>query len=135
MGFDTSKVFGMQNADEVKVGSVAYFADNMADLIDNVVHENSARKGVVTEIKDYHDTLRFNKDDFCNFGLVYVIKGPEKKALKWTELTLGDAVKNTDDVICMITGLDPDPEDFRHVYFNGKWYTDEELVEWEKVRK
>lgn len=84
MTFDISKVYTMLNAEDVKIGSKGYFADNVKTLKEAVLAEDSVMFGEVEEIFDDSASRRFGiKDESgCGFGLFYPVNKPESKKFR-----------------------------------------------------
>lgn len=76
MKFDNNKVYTNLDADLVKIGSKAVFADNLVELYKNV--ENNINCSVVTNIiSDIYDK-RFVDEHNCCWSIVYLISKEEK---------------------------------------------------------
>lgn len=84
MEFDKSKVYTLVNADEVKVGSKGYFADNVKVLKEAVLTEDSVMFGEVEEIFDDFASRRFGikDEDEAGAGLFYLVEEPKEKNLR-----------------------------------------------------
>lgn len=85
MEFDKSKVYTLLNADEVKIGSEGYFADNLEDLKDIVERERVEYYGKIgsigsIEVESY--SCRFHKKDKYCYGLFYLVKEPKEKKFR-----------------------------------------------------
>lgn len=78
MEFDKNKVFTSVNADEVKVGSIGYFADTYADL-KNLVVSNSNRKKHIYTITDADYIRRFATRNDGLYLLFYLLDEPKDK--------------------------------------------------------
>lgn len=77
MEFDKSRVFTTVNADEVKVGSKGYFADNLAELEAVVGEEVEHRFNEILYINPPSNSYRFNvKNTACNYLLFYLVEEP-----------------------------------------------------------
>lgn len=79
MKFDKSKVFSAVNADEVKVGSKGYFADNLKDLecmVDGGHYHELTR--ILDESESCRFELRAEDSDDLNFYLFYLVEEPEE---------------------------------------------------------
>ena len=82
MEFDKSKVYTLLNADEVKIGSEGYFADNLDDLKDMVERERVEYCGKIDSIEAESYSCRFHKKDKYCYGLFYLVKEPEEKKFR-----------------------------------------------------
>lgn len=129
MEFDKSKVYTALNADELKVGSKVMVANSLATL-KNLVEEDLSIVTLVG-IDDESYSARFF-DGTTNWYLAYLVEPPEEKKLKWTDLKVGDIIANG-NLTAMITEIDK--EYHIHICAGHKWYSDEELEDWEKVEE
>lgn len=93
MEFDKSRIYTMVNADEIKLGSEGYFADNIYYLQQAVQHDNigTGYFGKIVDIKDIGTGFRFVADNDLCFSLFYFIKEQEDNKFR--------PFKNTDDMI------------------------------------
>lgn len=91
MEFDKSRIYTMVNADEVKLGSEGYFADNIYYLQQAVQHNEKGYFGKVEDIKDIGTGFRFVADNGTCFSLFYFIEVQEENKFR--------PFKNTDDMI------------------------------------
>lgn len=91
MEFDKSRIYTMVNADEVKLDSAGYFADNIYSLQQAVQHNNKKFFGKVACIKCISTEFRFVADNGISFGLFYFIEEPKEKELR--------PYKDTDEMI------------------------------------
>lgn len=84
MKFDKSRIYTMVNADEVKLGSVGYFADNIYSLQQAVQHGNidTGYFGKVVDIKDIGTGFRFVADNGTCFSLFYLVEEPGKEEFR-----------------------------------------------------
>ena len=104
MEFDKSKVYTLLNADEVKIGSEGYFADNLEDLKDMVESERGEYCGKIDSIEAEGYSYRFRKKDKYCYGLFYLVEEPKEKKFR--------PYKDTDEMI----------EDFKRRYSSyGGW--------------
>ena len=87
MELDKSRIYTVVNADEVKLGSAGYFADNIYSLQQAVQHNDKECFGKVECIKDIDTGFRFVNSDGSCYSLFYFI---EKKFRPF---------KNTDDMM------------------------------------
>ena len=133
MKFDKSKVFTSLNANKLKVGSKVIVADTMDELKQYV--ESDCDASIIDCIMPEYFSNRFCSDDKY-YNLAYLISETEEKKLKWTDLKIGDVVKQIDSTISyLITGIDSFEESTSHVLVNGTWVDDDCLEYWEKVEK
>lgn len=91
MEFDKSRIYTVVNADEIKLGSEGYFADNLYSLQQAVQHDDKEHFGKVDDIKDIGTGFRFVADNGLCFSLFYFIKEQEENKFR--------PFKNTDDMI------------------------------------
>lgn len=82
MEFDKSKVYTLLNADEVKIGSEGYFADNLDDLKDMVERERVEYCGKIDSIEAESYSCRFHKKDKYSYGLFYLVKEPQEEKFR-----------------------------------------------------
>lgn len=141
MDFDKSRVYTTVNADELKVGSKVVCANTMQVLMSRVEFND------ITELRDvlpdcYTNRFQaFFNEDLINYNLCYLVSEPEEKKLKWTDLKLGDILREKNGTETrMVTSIDtsnePDDEgDILHVCLGDWWCCDSELEEWEKVEE
>lgn len=137
MEFDKSKVYTALNADELKVGSEVICASCLANLKEYVAdyfNEGIKNTCIITSILDDTYGNRFEIGE-NHSPLVYLISEPEEKKLKWTDLKIGDVLRN-DRFFEMVTCIDTEDVDNCHIYLSRTgWISDEELEVWEKVEK
>ena len=131
------------NADELKIGSKVIIAKNIhaiKDLI-NIDTTYCVLTNILSE--DYQDRFvgKFIKpcigSAMHNTGtLAYLISEPEEKKLKWTDLKIGDIIRNKKTSrVTMVTAIDPNPtsQSELHIYGYG-WIYDYQLEnDWEIV--
>lgn len=91
MKFDKSRIYTVVNADEIKLGSEGYFADNIYCLQQAVQHDDKEYFGKVVDIKDIGTGFRFVTDNGLCFSLFYFIEVQEENKFC--------PFKNTDDMI------------------------------------
>ena len=91
MTFDKSKVYTVLNADEVKVGSKGYFADNLYHLKGAVSIERSSMFGEIESIYCEDAGCRFSVRGDGSYALFYLIEEPQEKKLR--------PYKDTDEMI------------------------------------
>lgn len=82
MEFDKSRIYTVVNADEVKIGSAGYFADNIYSLQQAVQHNDKECFGKVDCIKGISTGFRFVADNGTCFSLFYLIEEQEEKKLR-----------------------------------------------------
>ena len=132
MEFQKEHVFTAAKADELKIGSKVICANTLESLKYKVNKECD-----VTEVKEIlkgDNERRFRTEFKGLWPLVYLISEPEEKKLKWTDLKIGDIVKEKQsNRQGMVTGIDPDCSD--HIYISGcgVWFNADDLEDWEKV--
>lgn len=126
MEFNKNKVYSAANADELKVGSMVFVADTLRDL-KNEVETNNFEPVCLVDLNDETCTHRFVTDD--RYSLAYLVSEPAK--LKWTDLKIGDVIKNGKDTAMVIA---TDSEDDYHVLAGGVWLNDKNLEDWKKVQ-
>lgn len=80
MKFDKTKVYSSANADEVKRGSVGYFADTLREL--KAAVKDGRAKRTLTRVEDDSRLYRFcpGKAD-TTYALFYLVKEPKKEEL------------------------------------------------------
>lgn len=134
MEFDKSRIYTSVNAEDIKIGSRVVVADNLETLKQRLEEEDFV---TLLNIRGEEYSTRFVVPKYCPTALCYLVSEPEEKKLKWTDLKLGDKVRNKvcPTVSFLITGYDSDPSKERHVYIRGAWRSNEELAEWEKVEE
>lgn len=91
MEFDKSRIYTVVNADEIKLGSTGYFADNIYSLQQAVQHNDKECFGKVDCIKDIGTGFRFVADNGSCFSLFYFIEEQEEKKLR--------PYKDTDEMV------------------------------------
>lgn len=77
MKFDKTRVYSICNADEVKVGSKGFFADNISDLKKKV---NEGHE-LLTLVKIYGEksATRFSISPISSYILFYLVEEPKKE--------------------------------------------------------
>ena len=105
MEFDKSKVYTALNADEVKVGSKGYFADNLSALKRVVEQEDTSAYGKLDKIYDDSCSHRFlQMEELQDYALFYLVEEAKEKTIR--------PYKDTDEMI----------EDFKKRYNSyGGW--------------
>ncbi len=135
MDFDIKRVYTSVNADELKVGSKVICANTKSVLMGKVESNDD-----ITELKDVLPDCYTNRfqaylnEDLINYNLCYLISEPEEKKLKWTDLKVGDVIKNRDE-LRLVTVIQTSAHDEMHIYAGYYWMEDDELEEWEKVEE
>ena len=82
MKFDKEKIFTVLNANEVRIGSSGYFADNLRSLRTAAEEEYSRAYGEIEEIMDDSYGCRFRKKDGDTYTLFYLAEEPREKKLR-----------------------------------------------------
>ncbi len=84
MKFDNSKVYTAVNADEVKVGSKGYGANNLGCLEENVINEDILSFFEIKEILSNYYEYRFQPKGVCvtSYALFYLVEEPEEKKFR-----------------------------------------------------
>lgn len=142
MIFEKKRVYSCVNADDLELGSKVIVANNLDDLKKRVMEykpENTIH--VIHSIKPEMFEYRFVIDEgYTNDGylLAYLVELPNENALKWTDLKVGDIIRNRADknLLFIITAMDfteTDDKNFGHVMFDNEWTSDKELEGYEKV--
>ena len=132
MEFDKSKVYTALNADELKVGSKAIFSSTIGRLKILVTHGDTIDIHSLIEVREEDVPYRFKTSDGEYYAFAYLISEPEEKKLKWTDLKVGDII-TSGNLTAMITEIDK--EYHIHICAGHKWFSDEELEDWEKVEE
>ena len=93
MEFDKSKSYTALNADEVKIGSKGYFADNLKALKEAVEQERYENYEEIAEIldEDYESRFLMKGDCKYRFTLFYLAEEPQEKKFR--------PYKDTDEMI------------------------------------
>ena len=100
-----------------------------------------ARKQFADVIAAWEDgkTIQFNSgygwEDCCNNRPAWDVTSKYRiklEGLKWTDLKIGDIIRNGEDTF-MITGIDTDGVYDCHILAGDRWLKDTELESWEKV--
>ncbi len=92
MEFDKSKVYTALNADEVKVGSKGYFADNLSALKRVVEQEDTSAYGKLDKIYDDSCSYRFlQMEELQDYALFYLVEEAKEKTIR--------PYKDTDEMI------------------------------------
>ncbi len=80
MEFDKSKIYTAVNADELKVGSKCYFADDIKSLEKQVHDEFDV--DVFDNLMESSEKERFKAKSGCTYTLAYLIEPPKEKEFK-----------------------------------------------------
>lgn len=134
MEFDKNKVYTSVNADELKTGSKVICANSFGCLKRYV--KKGASIETLKKVEDDECQYRFVTEGNVEYALAYLVKSPEEKKLKWTNLKPGDRIETKDKHGgrhgAIVTYIDCNSRCAYHV-FTGYWISDEDLAEWEKV--
>ena len=127
MDFKKDNVYSAVNADTLKPGTKAIFAENMEQL------KRFVEKGIGIDtldcVLDEGHALRFMSTETKKpYALAYAVYD----SLKWTDLKVGDVITNG-KYVSMITNIDYSNEDNLHVYAGAYWITNDDLKDWRKV--
>lgn len=127
MDFKIDNVYSAVNADTLKPGTKAIFAENMEQL------KSFVEKGIGIDtldcVLDERNALRFVSTETKRpYALAYAVYD----GLKWTDLKVGDVITNG-RYVSMITNIDYSDEDKLHVYAGAYWITNDDLKDWRKV--
>lgn len=131
MAFDKSRVYTALNADELKIGSKVYVADNIGCLIDCVIE--NCNPVTLSEVRgaEHKDRFVALSDDKVAFNLAYLVAEPEEKHLDLSDFKVGDILRK-EEYIAMVVMIDT--KDEGHICLgNGRWLDDDELAKWKKV--
>lgn len=79
MDFDIKKVYTTLNADEVKVGSKGYFADDLTALKEQVSSGELVQE--LAEVKNESNKFRFITEDKCAWQLFYLVEESKEDIL------------------------------------------------------
>ena len=108
---------------------------------DEVEEWYGARRRFTDVIAAWEDgkTIQFNSrygwEDCYDNKPAWDINGQYRikpEGLKWTDLKIGDVIRS-EGMSWMVTGIDARNDTNLHIYFNGNWYGDFELKDFEKV--
>lgn len=131
MVFDKSKVYTALNADELKVGSKVILADDLATLKERVENDENIWK--LNKIQEENREYRFIGGS-TYYHLAYLVEEPEEKKLKWTDLKVGDIIRNNKEhTTAMVVQIDEEDCTDYHILVGGEWLGDEDFEDWEKV--
>jgi hypothetical protein len=133
MTFDERRVFTALTAGVLEPGDKVFVANNIEDLkslvacgdYDKLFEINRIMSGCVSERFE----VKYN-GSFKYFQLAYLIK--EYDGLRWTDLELGDVIKNGKATF-IVTGIDPDDPQHRiSGPYGGLGLSDDALRNWTK---
>lgn len=82
MELDKYRIYTVVNANEVKLGSAGYFADNIYYLQQAVQYKDKDYFGKIENIKDIDTGFRFVTDNGTCFSLFYLVEEPKEKELR-----------------------------------------------------
>lgn len=137
MEFDKAKVYTALNADELKVCSKVIIGNTIEELRNRV--QNGTTPLTLSEIRSDRYEKRFKVAEYEEdsvFSFIYLISEPEEKKLKWTDLKLGDVIKQKYSTISyLVTGIDSEGESGSHILVGKTWIEDACLCNWEKVEE
>lgn len=142
MEFDIKQVYTCVDADKLKVGSKVICADDLGTLKEIV------KKTKLEDNNNWFEKLEGVNDENCEFRFVtchgdyniaYFISEPEEKKFKWTDLKVGDIIKQKKGTYTrMIVSIDTRGENgtkrsISHILAGDVWLDDDDLEYWEKV--
>ena len=137
MEFDKTRVYTALNADELKVGSRVIIGNTIEELKNRV--QNGTTPLTLSEIRSDRYEKRFKVAEYKEdsvFSFIYLISEPEEKKLKWTDLKLGDVIKQKYSTISyLVTGIDSEGEAGSHILVGKTWIEDVSLCNWVKVEE
>ena len=130
MEFDKSKVYTALNADELKIGSKVCLADSPAGLEDAVKTDDVE---ILEKIESASWGARFFNGK-AHWHLAYLVEEPEEKKLKWTDLKVGDIIRNNKEHrTAMVVQIDEEDCTDYPILAGGEWLGDEDFADWVKV--
>ena len=135
MEFQKERVFTALNADELKTGSKVICAFSIETLKKRVEEgEDITEVHKILPESVEHRIDVYSGDGYFSYSIAYLVSEPEEKKLKWTDLKIGDVIRQKEGMIShLITGIDNDSSTIQHVFAMGTWILDSELEKWEKV--
>ena len=137
MEFDKAKVYTALNADELKVCSKVIIGNTIEALRNRV--QNGTTPLTLSEIRSDRYEKRFKVAEYEEdsvFSFIYLISEPEEKKLKWTDLKLGDVIKQKYSTISyLVIGIDSEGEAGSHILVGKTWIDDVCLCDWEKMEE
>ena len=127
MDFKIDNVYSAVNADTLKPGTKAIFAENMEQL--KYLVEKETGIDTLDCVLDEGHALRFMSTETKRpYALAYAVYD----GLKWTDLKVGDVITNG-KYVSMITNIDYSDEDNLQVYAGAYWITNDNLKDYRKV--
>jgi len=134
MEFQKERVFTALNADELKIGSKVTVADDLLALKESVLKHRLPK--ILRKVEPEDHIGRFLCDDNFHYCLAYLVEESEEKKLKWTDLKVGDVIRNDEiSATSMVTRIDPSINYVTHIFADNVWLTDYELEGWKKVEE
>lgn len=137
MEFDKTRVYTALNADELKVGSRVIIGNTIEELKNRV--QNGTTPLTLSEIRSDFYEKRFKVEEYEEdsvFSFIYLISEPEEKKLNWTDLKLGDVVKQKGGTISyLIVGIDSEGTGGSHILIGKTWVEDVKLRDFVKVEE
>lgn len=137
MEFDKTRVYTALNADELKVGSRVIIGNTIEELKNRV--QNGTTPLTLSEIRSDSYEKRFKVEEYEEdsvFSFIYLISEPEEKKLNWTDLKLGDVVKQKGGTISyLIVGIDSEGTGGSHILIGKTWVEDVKLCDFVKVEE
>lgn len=137
MEFDKTRVYTALNADELKVGSRVIIGNTIEELKNRV--QNGTTPLTLSEIRSDSYEKRFKVEEYEEdsvFSFIYLISEPEEKKLNWTDLKLGDVVKQKGGTISyLIVGIDSEGTGGSHILIGKTWVGDVKLCDFVKVEE
>lgn len=140
MTFEDKFVFTALNAEELKIGSRVYVANEIGTLRDYVNGE--VHIATVSNIRndsyEHRIIVRFDSDlNTSPWAFAYLVSPPEEKKLKWTDLKIGDVIhkKHEPHLNHMVIGMDMREDAATHILINETWIFDSELATYEKSER
>lgn len=124
--------------------------DSVYDIKNILAKNDDFIKGQLVQIKEKSDDCSFpfstttplnmESNKLCYWKFVYVdpaFQGMmrDEKALKWTDLKIGDIIryKLNRNVFMQVQGIDKSDNALEHIFVGGGWKSDSYLIDWEKV--
>ncbi len=81
MKFEKKNIFTVLTADDVKIGSIGFFADTLSTLRCAVEEEDSKAKGEIQDILEEDNAYRFLQDNGNASSLFFLVEEP----FNWAE--------------------------------------------------
>lgn len=79
MEFDINKVYTIVNANEIKIGSIGYFADTLLALKNYVTEENSDKRSQILRILSSDNKDVFTMRNGYSYPLFYLLEEPKEE--------------------------------------------------------